>query len=131
MNWSPDPLSSFQRFGNFYLIQLIPEALSNRVKIGFTDNLEQRLSEHRTAAPTAQLLKSWRCKRCWDQAAMDAITRSDCALVLNEVYEGEIAGFIERADAFFAQLPSEHQPAALSPHSPLLKNDPQGLLSES
>ena len=45
---------SVQRYGYFYLIQLIPEALPRRVKIGYTDNLEQRLSEHRTAASTSR-----------------------------------------------------------------------------
>ena len=31
-----------QRFGVFYIIQLIPEALPNRVKIGYTDDLNKR-----------------------------------------------------------------------------------------
>lgn len=114
--------NAFQRFGYFYLIQLVPEALPNRFKIGFTDNLAKRLGEHQTAAPTATLIKSWRCKRCWDQAAMDSITREGCSLVLNEVYEGDLHGFVERADAFFAQLPNEYQSPELSQHSPLLKN---------
>ena len=41
---------SFEAFGYFYVIQLVPEALPNRVKIGYTDNLEKRLAEHQTAA---------------------------------------------------------------------------------
>jgi hypothetical protein len=111
---------ALQRFGFFYVIQLVPEAIPNRVKIGFTDNIDQRLTEHRTAAPTARLIKSWRCKRCWDQAAMDAITREGCSLVLNEVYEGEPDGFVQRGDAFFEQLPNANGSKLLSPHSPLL-----------
>ncbi len=50
-------------WGYFYVIQLVPEALPNRVKIGIADSVEKRLAEHRTAAPTAKLLKSWPCKR--------------------------------------------------------------------
>jgi hypothetical protein len=50
--------AKYDRYGYFYLIQLVPEALPNRVKIGFADNVEKRLAEHRTAAPTAKLLKS-------------------------------------------------------------------------
>jgi len=38
----------------------------NRVKIGFADSVEKRLAEHRTAGPTAKLLKAWPCKRSWD-----------------------------------------------------------------
>jgi len=60
-----DDIIASDRYGYFYIIQLIPEALPNRVKIGFSDNLEKRLSEHKTAAPTAKILKAWPCKRSW------------------------------------------------------------------
>ena len=110
---------SVQRYGYFYIIQLVPEAVPNRVKIGYTDNLEQRLSEHRTAAPTSSLLKSWECKRAWDQAAMDSITRENCTHVLNEVYEGELAGLISRGDQFFENMPPSNTEIQLSEHSPL------------
>lgn len=112
------------RHGHFYLIQLIPEALPNRVKIGFADNVQRRLVEHQTAAPTAKVLRSWPCKRSWDYAAMDSITRVDCKLVLNEVYEGNIDGFIARAEAFFAVMPSPESERELSEHSPLFEGDP-------
>jgi predicted GIY-YIG superfamily endonuclease len=111
----------FQASGYFYLIQLVPEALPNRVKVGYTDNLEKRLAEHQTAAPTATVLKSWPCKRSWDYAAMDSITREACVLVLNEVYEGEPQGFIARGDEFFAVMPSPDRERPLSEHSPLRK----------
>jgi hypothetical protein len=111
------------RYGFFYVIQLVPEALFNRVKIGYADNVEQRLSEHRTAAPTARLLKAWPCKRSWDYAAMDSITREGCKLVLNEVYEGEIEGFLERAERFFAIMPDPDAERELSEHSPLFVPD--------
>jgi hypothetical protein len=73
-----DEAATYDRYGYFYVIQLVPEALPNRVKIGFADSVEKRLAEHRTAAPTAKLLKTWPCKRSWDYAAMDSITRSGC-----------------------------------------------------
>ena len=114
---------SVQRYGYFYLIQLVPEALPDRVKIGYTDNLEQRLSEHRTSAPTLKLIKSWKCKRSWDQAAMDSITRENCKQVLSEVYEGDIDGFIERGDKFFWNMPSSEDEVIFSEHSPLNENE--------
>ena len=127
------PLSStleeeakFDRAGSFYIIQLIPEALPNRVKVGYADNVDQRLNEHHTAAPTARLLKSWPCKRSWDYAAMDSITREDCKLVLNEVYEGEIDGFVKRGDAFFALMPNPNNEKELSQHSPLYEQEEDG-----
>jgi hypothetical protein len=111
------------RFGEFYIMQVVPEAIPNRVKIGYSDDLEKRMTEHRTAAPTANLLGHWPCKRSWDHAAMDAITREGCHLVLNEVYEGEIEGFLERAQGFFAQMPHPSHSVPLSENSPLSKRD--------
>ncbi len=111
--------AKYDRYGSFYIIQLVPEALPNRVKIGYADNVDQRLNEHRTAAPTARLLKAWPCKRSWDYAAMDSITREGCKLVLNEVYEGDITGFLERAEGFFALMPKPDNEKELSEHSPL------------
>ena len=108
-----------QRFGYFYLIQLIPEVLPKRIKIGYTDNLDQRLSEHRTAAPTCKLIKSWECKRSWDQAVMDSITRENCEHVLNEVYEGDIDSFIQRGNDFFNNMPLSTTEINISEHSPL------------
>ena len=69
---SAEETSTFDRYGFFYIIQLVPEALPNRVKIGFADNVERRLTEHHTAAPTARVVKAWPCKRSWDYAAMTA-----------------------------------------------------------
>ncbi len=106
-------------YGFFYLIQLVPELAPNRVKIGYTDNLDTRLREHQTSAPTAKLIRSWRCKRAWDQAAMDSITRSGCHHVMNEVYEGDIDAFVVRANAFFEVMPSKDSKVPLSQHSPL------------
>jgi len=50
---------------------------------------------------------------------MDSITREGCKLVLNEVYEGNIKGFLERAEQFFALMPDPDTGRELSEHSPL------------
>ncbi len=55
---------------------------------------------------------------------MDSITRNGCKLVLNEVFEGEIGGFIERGDAFFSVMPNPDTEKDLSEHSPLFDADP-------
>ena len=111
-----EPVSEY---GVFYIIQLVPEALPNRIKVGYTDNLEKRLAEHQTAAPTARVIGSWPCKRSWDYAAMDSVTRTGCAWVLNEVFEGDPQGFLDRAEAFFALMPRTSSERPLSEHSPL------------
>ncbi len=120
---SAEETSTFDRYGFFYIIQLVPEALPNRVKIGFADNVERRLTEHHTAAPTARVVKAWPCKRSWDYAAMDSITKEGCKLVLNEVFEGDINGFIERAEKFFTVMPNPDSERELSEHSPLFGSD--------
>ena len=92
--------------GFFYVIQLVPELDPKRVKLGFAENVEQRLSQHRTAAPTAKLLKSWPCRKVWEQTAIDALTRDGCRLILNEVFEcDDQESVIQRGNVFFASLP--------------------------
>ena len=54
---------------------------------------------------------------------MDSITSSNCKLVLNEVFEGDIGGFLKRADAFFAVMPNPDLERELSEYSPLFGND--------
>jgi hypothetical protein len=55
---------------------------------------------------------------------MDSVTRNGCKLVLNEVFEGEIQGFIERGDAFFSVMPNPESEKDLSEHSPLYNAKP-------
>lgn len=115
-------LNNNRNYGYFYLIQLIPEFQPNRIKIGFADDVDKRFKEHQTSSPTAKLLGSWPCKRAWDQAVMDSLTREGCKLVLNEVYEGDVNGFIDRAEKFFGLMPDPTTEIELSDHSPL-KNE--------
>ena len=53
---------------------------------------------------------------------MDSITRENCKHVLNEVYEGNIEGFIERGDKFFDNMPNSTDEVIFSEHSPLNEN---------
>jgi hypothetical protein len=92
--------------GFFYVIQLVPDLDEKRLKLGFTENLDQRLSQHRTAAPTACVVRAWPCKRQWELAAIDALSQG-CVPILNEVFDCEnIDSLIKRGDAFFFALPS-------------------------
>ncbi len=115
--------SSKNRFCYCYIIQLLPETLPNRVKIGYSDNLNRSLREHQTAAPTAKYLGNWRCKKLWNQAAIDSITRTDCRLIRNGTYEGDIEGFVKRANDFFNVMPKDSLRPKLSDHSLLKKNE--------
>jgi hypothetical protein len=106
--------------GVFYVIQLVPDLDPKRLKLGFAESLEQRLSQHRTAAPTARLLRAWPCKRSWELTAIDALTRMGCRLILNEVFEcDEPNSLVERGEAFFSMLPHPDLRVSLAKTSPL------------
>ena len=102
---SAHPWAKSVRAGCFYIIQLHPHALPNRLKVGYTDNLEVRVSDHRTTAPTLVVLGWWPCKRSWEAAATASITRDGCSHLGGEVYDAAAQGLIAQADAFFALMP--------------------------
>jgi hypothetical protein len=106
--------------GAFYVIELVPDLDPKRLKLGFAESLEQRLSQHRTAAPTARVLRAWPCKRSWELTAIDALTREGCRLILNEVFEcDDSVSLVKRGDAFFSMLPAPDVRAPLASASPL------------
>lgn len=105
--------------GVFYLIRLVPELDPRRVKLGFADDLNSRLFQHRTAAPTAVVVKSWPCKRAWEWTVMDCLTGSNCRLILNEVFEcDDVEALTSRADRLFALLPEPGNHMLLADASP-------------
>ena len=91
--------------GFFYVIQLVPDLDPRRIKLGFANNTKERLMQHRTAAPTAVIVKDWPCKRSWEKVAIDCVSQG-AKHILNEVYESEdIDGIVEIADDFFSLMP--------------------------
>jgi len=105
--------------GVFYVIRLIPELDPRRIKLGFADGLDSRLAQHRTAAPTAVIVKSWPCKRSWEIAVMDCLSACGCKLILNEVFECEdVDALVNKADKLFSVLPAPDSRPPLSGNSP-------------
>lgn len=105
--------------GMFYVIQLVPELDPKRVKLGFAIDLNDRLTQHRTAAPTAKVLKSWPCKRSWEVTVMDCLTTVACRHILNEVFECDgLDDLVTKGDELFRILPDPKRRAELSEHSP-------------
>lgn len=106
--------------GVFYVIQLVPDLDPKRLKLGFAESWEQRLSQHRAVAPTARLLRAWPCKRSWELTAIDALTHEGCRLILNEVFEcDDPDALVKRGDAFFSMLPAPDARPPLASSSPL------------
>ena len=105
--------------GVFYVIRLVPELDPRRVKLGFADDLNFRHAQHRTAAPTAVVMKSWPCKRAWEGTVMDCLTGFGCRLILNEVFEcDDVESLIARADQLFSLLPDPCKRVSLADVSP-------------
>jgi hypothetical protein len=105
--------------GHFYVIQLVPELDPNRLKLGFAIDLNDRLIQHRTAAPTARIAKSWPCKRSWEITVMDCLAAANCRHILNEVFEcNNLAELIEKGEQLFRILPNPKAKIEVSDHSP-------------
>ena len=114
--------------GVFYVIQLVPELDPSRVKLGFAIDMNDRLAQHRTAAPTASIMKTWPCKRSWEQTVMDALVADGCRHMLNEVYEcDDLDGLIAKGDALFKLFPDPTRQIELSEKSPLRQLEVPGL----
>lgn len=109
--------------GSFYVIQLVPELDENRIKLGFADDVNQRLSQHRTSAPTARVIATWPCKRNWEKTVIDAFARVKGKLILNEVYEfADVKQMIEHGNRLFELLGDPSSVTEISTVSP--HNDP-------
>lgn len=105
--------------GEFYIIRLVPELDDRRIKMGFADDLSTRHSQHRTAAPTAQVVASWPCKRSWESTVMDCLSKHQCRLILNEVFEcDDVNGLVELANKLFGLLPDPAVKTPLAEASP-------------
>ena len=92
--------------GYFYIIQPIPEFAPQRIKLGFTTNINGRISTYKTISPNAKLIKAYNCKPTWELAAIASITKNNCELILNEVYEtNNLEELIKNADTFFEIMP--------------------------
>lgn len=92
--------------GYFYIIQLVPDLKPERVKLGFAQSIENRFGDHRVAAPTAEILRTWPCKRTWERAVIDSVTQEDCNPLSTESFDcGNLDKLVKRVDDFFQLMP--------------------------
>lgn len=102
----PEQLTAI-RIGVFYLIQLVPDLSEKRVKMGYADFLDARVSQHKTAAPTARVIDSWPCRATWESACIASATRVGCLPISGEVFDcDDMPELIARIEAFFNLMPS-------------------------
>lgn len=97
-----DPISEA---GVFYVIQLEPEHDPERVKVGFTTDLDGRLRKHRCSAPFAVCVISWPCRPTWERAAIDCVTDGFEQLHTEVFRATSLADVRRRGDTFFNIMP--------------------------
>ena len=91
--------------GVFYLIQLEPEHDPLRIKVGFANNIDERLRQHRCSAPFAQILQIWPCRRLWEKTAIDCVS-SDCERLHTEVFRAKsLDCVVTKCNQFFSLMP--------------------------
>lgn len=93
-------------FGEFYIVVPDPEARPNRLKVGYSDNLESRMGTYRTITPLVELVTKWPCKSSWEQAALAVCANAEgTKLVKGEVYDiRSIDDVRNRYDLFFSSV---------------------------
>ncbi len=92
--------------GVLYLVQIMPDADSSRIKLGYASDANRRLASYRTVSPTAAIVKTWPCRATWERAAIDSLTTENCTLIGGEVYTcTDIDRLIQRGDTFFSCMP--------------------------
>ena len=114
--------------GVFYIIQIVPDLAPNRLKFGFAANVQERLAQHRTSAPTASILRSWPSRRTWEPTLRDCLAARGCKLILNEVYEcRDLAALLDYSEDLFKMFPDPKHRVALSNASPLRPESENGI----
>lgn len=92
--------------GFFYIIQIMPDLVPERVKLGYATDCQSRLQSYLTVSPTARLLHCWPCASVWEQTAIASLTRMGCRRVGGEVFDCDcLEALIDRGDSFFSLLP--------------------------
>ena len=99
-----------------------------RVKLGFTSDLERRLSDYRTIAPEVKVLFAIPCRRQWEATTMAALTNVEgCSRARQEVYDFvDTDALADRAYTWFAMLPPVDTDAPKRLGGPSIPSEPCG-----
>lgn len=108
-NYRQNPLSNNKKITNidyengvFYVIQPIPEYNLNRIKVGFSNNIDTRKLQYSTICPSTNIIKTWQCKRCWEKTIIAQSTSSEQKLG-EEIFEvKDLEQFIKKLDFIFS-----------------------------
>jgi hypothetical protein len=88
-----------------YAIQPDPLNAPNRVKVGFSIDVGQRLRTYRTSNPTAQVVGVWAGTKAAEKDALREAAKCMSA-VSREVFEGDVERLLARLHQLFSADPS-------------------------
>lgn len=99
------PDATLYDIGVFYLLCLEPEHDPHRFKVSFASNINDRLRQHRCAAPYTKVIKTWACRRLWEKTAIECVTQ-ECERLHTEVFRANSLDAVEtKCEQFFALMP--------------------------
>lgn len=64
--------------GYIYAVQLMPESLPNRVKVGYSGDIDKRVQSFKTTCPNCRLIGEWKGDRKMESVVLDSIRRVYC-----------------------------------------------------
>jgi len=72
--------------GFFYIIQTNPNNIPNRYKFGFTNDMSNRLRNHRCLCPNLKIIKKYPCNKSLELALLKVVN-VNCKRIGQELYE--------------------------------------------
>ena len=99
-----DPVELLKPFvagdGLFYIVHPDPEMRPERVKLGYTTNLKDRMATYKTSNPDMAIAGTAFCKQHWEAAWIALLTgASECTHIAGEVFDcANIDALVRRLD---------------------------------
>ena len=98
--------SSENGMGWFYIIQLLPNELPERIKLGYTSSWSNRLQTHKTTCPNLKILFEHKIKEVWEKAIIDMLSCVADKQHSQEVFDvNNVDEFIDYAKSIIEKFP--------------------------
>lgn len=96
--------------GYFYVLQLNPESNPNRIKLGFTVSLKNRLIPYLTSNPNAKYIEYRECRRHWEKTIIELLIHNISYIqVGTEVFDfANINQFLIKFECLFGVILNDY-----------------------
>ena len=114
-------LDSIRKPGVFYVVQLVPDLLPNRIKCGFSEQIEKRMKQHFATCPSAKIVKEWNCYKHEEKRLMreaQVLREPYWNRVGQEVFDvHDVADAVDRVDKIMGRILAQAQKLSTNPES--------------